>query len=50
MLEKGTKVFKLQVGNREDVITKDRLKPHVGLVLPALADPPRRGQPPRRRD
>ena len=36
VLEKGPKVFKLQVGTREDVITRDRLKPHVGLAPPAV--------------
>ena len=30
VLEKGAKVFKLQVGTRKEVITRDRLKPHVG--------------------
>ena len=43
VLEKGSKVFKLQVGTREEVITRDRLKPHVGLAPPAVAEPPRRG-------
>ena len=50
VLEKGPKVFKLQIGTREDVITRDRLKPHLGLALPAAADPPRTGRPPGRRD
>ena len=49
VLEKGPKVFKLQVGTREDVVSRDRLKPHVGLAPPAVADPPRRGRPPGRR-
>ena len=48
VLEKGPKVFKLQVGTREEVITRDGLKPHVGLEPPAVAEPPRRGCPPRR--
>ena len=50
VLEKGPKVFKLQVGTREDVVTRDRLKPHVGLAPSAVADPQRRGRPPGRRD
>ena len=50
MLEKGPKVFKLQIGTREDVITRDRLKPHLGQAPPVAADPPRRGRPPGRRD
>ena len=49
VLKKGPKVFKLQVRTREDVVTRDRLKPHVGLAPPALADPLRRGRPPGRR-
>ena len=49
VLEKGPKVFKLQVRTREDVVTRDRLKPHVGLAPPAVADPLRRGRPPGRR-
>ena len=50
VLEKGPKVFKLQVGTWEEVITRDRLKPHVGLAPPAVAETPRRGRPPRRGD
>ena len=50
VLEKGSKVFKLQVGTREEVITRDRLKPHVGLAPPAVAEPPRRGRPPQQAD
>ena len=49
VLEKGPKVFKLQVGTREDVISRDWLKPHVGLAPLAVADPPHRGRPPGRR-
>ena len=41
VLEKGPKVFKLQLGT---------LKPHMGRALLAAANPPRRGQPPGRRD
>ena len=37
VLEKGPKVFKLQVGTREEVITRDRLKPHLGLAPPGVA-------------
>ena len=50
VLEKGPKVFKLQIGTRDDIITRDQLKPHLGLAPPAAADPPRRGRPPGRRD
>ena len=44
VLEKGPKVLKLQVRTREDVVTRDGLKPHVGLTPPAVADPTRRGR------
>ena len=50
VLEKGPKVFKLQLGTRQEVVTRDRLKPHLGPAPPAVADPPRRGRPPGRRD
>ena len=46
ILEKGPKVFKLQVGSRTEVVTVDRLKPHTGPTPTALAAPPRRGRPP----
>ena len=48
--EKGPKVFKLQLGTRQEVVSRDRLKPRVGTAPPAVADPPRRGWPPGRRD
>ena len=38
VLEKGPKVFKLLVGTKEEVITRDRLKPHVGLAPLAVAE------------
>ena len=44
------KVFKLQVGTREEVITRDWLKPHIRLAPPAVVDPPCSGRPPRRRE
>ena len=50
VLEKGPKVFKLQLGTRQEVVSRDRLKPHLGLAQLAAADPPRRGRPPGRRD
>ena len=45
LLEKGAKDFKLQLGERTEVVTRDWLKPHVGQAPPAAAEPPRRGQP-----
>ena len=50
VLEKGLKVFKFQLGTRQEVVSWDWLKPHVGMAPPAVAEPPRRGHPPRRRE
>ena len=38
MLEKGPKVFKLQLGQRTEVVSRDRLKPHTGQAPPAAAE------------
>ena len=46
VLEKGSKVFKLQLGTWQEVVSRDQLKPHVGTALPAVAEPPRRGRLP----
>ena len=46
VLEKGPKVFKLQLGTQQEVVSQDRLKPHAGQAPPAAAEPPRRGCPP----
>ena len=48
VLEKGPKVFKLQLGTRQEVLSQDRLKPHVGTAPPAVAEPPCRRLPPSR--
>jgi len=45
VLEKRQKFFKLQLGQRTDWVSADRLKPHTGGD-PAAAEPPRRGRPP----
>ena len=45
VLERGPKVFKLQLGQKVEVVTRDRLKPHLGQLTPELAQPPRRGRP-----
>ena len=45
VLEKGPRFFKLPLGERTEVVSRDRLKPHVGQVPPAAAEPPCRGQP-----
>ncbi|GFO26781.1 Pol polyprotein [Plakobranchus ocellatus] len=44
----GDKTFRVVVGDREEVISIDRLKPaHVALTSPVpVAQPPRRGRPP----
>ena len=47
VLEKGPKVFKLQLGTQQEVVRLDRLKPYAGQAPPAAAEPPRRGRPPR---
>jgi hypothetical protein len=46
MLQAGRKFFTISLGGREDTVSVDRLKPHLGgPVVPAL--PPARGRPPR---
>ena len=46
VLERSSKSFKVDLGGRTDIISVDRLKPHLGTapLLPASA--PRRGRPP----
>jgi hypothetical protein len=39
-------VFRLQVGDREEAVSVDRLKPHTGAEPVQPAAPPRRGRPP----
>ena len=34
VLERGNKAWKLQVGERVEVVSRDRLKPHLGSVAP----------------
>ena len=45
LLEGGNKAWKIQVGERVDVVSKDCLKPHLGTVAPKAAVPPRCGRP-----
>ena len=45
VLEKGNKAWKLQVGERVEVVSRDRLKPHLGSVAPRAAVTPTRGRP-----
>ena len=45
VLERGNKTWKVQVGERVEVISRDRLKPHLGSVAPKAAILPQRGRP-----
>ena len=45
VLERGNKAWKLQVGERVEVVSQDRLKPHLGSVAPRAAVPPTLGRP-----
>ena len=44
--KRGPKFFSVEVGGRTEVITVDRLKPHLGPAPITPAQPPRRGRPP----
>ena len=44
VLARGNKAWKLQVGERVEVVSRDRLKPHLGIVAPRAAVPPTRGR------
>ncbi len=44
----GPKHFVLEVGGLQEVVTVDRLKPHRGSSPSAVAEPPKRGRPPKR--
>jgi hypothetical protein len=43
--ERAQKFFNLEVGGREEVVSVDRLKPHLGKAPVAVAQPPARGHP-----
>jgi hypothetical protein len=45
VLASGPKVFRLQVGEREETVSIDRLKPHRGAAPVQPAQPPARGRP-----
>jgi transposase InsO family protein len=47
VLRPGEKVFKIAVGDKEEIVTVDRLKPHTGDGPLQAAWPPRRGRPPK---
>ena len=45
VVERKVKVVKLQIGDKTDWVSADRLKPHTGAA-PAVAEPSKRGRPP----
>ena len=45
VLEKASKAWKLQMGPRVEIVSRDRLQPHLGSVEPEAARPPTRGRP-----
>ena len=45
VLERGNKAWKLQVGERVNVVSRDCLKPHLGSVAPRGTKPPTHGRP-----
>ena len=45
VVKRGNKAWRLQVGERVEVVSRDRLKPHLGSVAPRAAVPPTRGRP-----
>ncbi len=45
ILESGEKTFLIRIGNREDRVSVDRLKPHLGKEPVQPATPRRRGRP-----
>jgi len=45
VLSRSAKFFRVAVGDREEDISVDRLKPHTGLSPVSPAAPPRRGRP-----
>ena len=45
VLASGPKIFRLQVGEREETVSIDRLKPHRGAAPVQPAQPPSRGRP-----
>ena len=47
VLARSQKFFSLAVGGRTEVVTVDRLKPHLGRAPVSAASPPQRGRPKR---
>jgi hypothetical protein len=46
VLRRGPKVFHIEVGGVEQIVTVDRLKPHLGAATADPAAPAKRGHPP----
>ena len=46
VVKREDKILLLQIGDPEEWVSADRLKPHLGPA-PVAARPPRRGRPPR---
>jgi len=46
VLRRGPKVFHIEVGGVEQIVTVDRLKPHLGAAAADPAAPPKWGRPP----
>jgi transposase InsO family protein len=46
VISRGEKTFHLDIGGRDEVISADRLKPHLGQAPVQPASPPKRGRPP----
>ncbi len=49
VIRPGSKFFLIEVGGRQESVSVDRLKPHLGVQQVEPAVPPRRGRPPLRR-
>ncbi len=47
VLSKGAKTFTIQVGQRQEIVSVDRLKPHTGLGPVSPAEAASRGRPPK---
>jgi hypothetical protein len=47
VLSKGAKTFTIQVGQWQEIVSVDRLKPHTGLGLVAPAEAASCGRPPK---
>jgi len=45
VLQPGVKFFRVEVGDKQEVVSVDRLKPHLGVSSPTPASAPVRGRP-----